>query len=309
MRLIVSFCLLALAAFSQSFKPGEAIEYKDGSSYPAQWEKGVFVKMLPGGAQALIRKKPSQFFPEGSETAYAIADIRSPHTAAAQPTPPAAAPARSSPPTPATAPPAGEGLLTKEQVLAYAKQLMGPNPWGNPSRDAILDQIRDYVKARGTRFQPDLDFSNRMGAQGTYSVHIGFAAGANYGPRPAEQSYFGTWLLRAANRGSQSYTVSGGRPVVQTTDSQAESGQLTINPDGTYAWQVLRGQSTVLKGNWRWVRPGEMHAWEGGPAIWLLSAKQGADYMVRGGREPGYAGWIDVGAGKGRTPVEYGRRP
>lgn len=300
MRLVISLALLTLAAFSQSFKQGEAIEYRDGSSYPAKWEKGVFVKMLPGGTQALIRKKPSQFFPEGSESAFAIADIRSPQPAAAQPAPPAA---------PIPAPPAGEGLLTKEQVLAYAKQLMGPNPWGNPSRDAILDQIRDYVKTRGTSFQPDLDFSNRMGAQGTYSVHIGYAASANYGKPPKPESYFGTWLLRAANRGSQSYTTSGGRRVVQTTDSQAESGQLTINPDGTYAWQVLRGQSTVLKGNWRWVRPEEMHAWEGGPALWLLTAKQGADYMVRGGREPGYEGWIDVGAGKGRTPVEYGRRP
>lgn len=186
---------------------------------------------------------------------------------------------------------------------------MGPNPWGNPSRDAILDQIRDYVKARGTSFQPDLDFSNRMGAQGTYSVHIGYAAAANYGPAPKPESYFGTWLLRAANRGSRSYSTSGGRRVVETTDSQAESGQLTIHPDGTYAWQVLRGQSTVLKGNWRWAKPDEMHVWEGGPALWLLNAKQGADYMVRGDREPGYADWIDVGAGKGRTPVEYGRRP
>jgi len=26
-------------------------------------------------------------------------------------------------------------------------------------------------------------------------------------------------------------------------------------------------------------------------------------------RQPGWRGWIEVGAGKGRTPVEYGRRP
>lgn len=72
MRPAVCFCVLVLAAFAQTFKSGEAIEYKDGSSYPPKWERGVFVKMLPGGTQALIRKKPSQFFPEGSESAFAL---------------------------------------------------------------------------------------------------------------------------------------------------------------------------------------------------------------------------------------------
>ena len=99
--------------------------------------------------------------------------------------------------------------------------------------------------------------------------------------------------------------------IVRTTDSQAESGQLTINPDGTYAWQMGRGadqqQASTLRGNWRWVSAAEMQAWDGGPAIWLLKAKQGFDYMMRADREPGYADWIDVGMGKGRTPVEYGR--
>lgn len=64
-----------------------------------------------------------------------------------------------------------------------------------------------------------------------------------------------------------------------------------------------------LKGRWREVKPGEGNTWEGGPAIWLMKAKQGYDYMVRVGRDPAWPGWIDVGMGLARTPVEYGRRP
>ncbi|HEY1171490.1 MAG TPA: hypothetical protein VGH19_08990 [Verrucomicrobiae bacterium] len=114
-----------------------------------------------------------------------------------------------------------------------------------------------------------------------------------------------------ANRGSKSERREGSHVIVTTSDSQHESGAVTINKDGTYVWKFFRDDPPAkwLKGKWREVQSAELNQWGGGPAIWLEKAKQGQDYMVRMGRVPGWPGWIDVGMGAGRTPVEYGRRP
>jgi hypothetical protein len=210
--------------------------------------------------------------------------------------------------------PAGTGLLGKEELIAYARRVMGDQPFADSwRREAALNRIRDTIKARGTDFQYAVgdDFSTRMNAQGTLSVHIGYAVNSNYGPHPRLEDYFGTFHLRAASRGSKSAKTDGSRLIVTTTDAQHESGALTIHRDGSYVWAYLRGDPPAKwkHGRWREVQPDELLPWEGGPALWLLDAKQGSDYMLRMGREPGWPGWIDVGAGKGRTPVEYGRRP
>jgi hypothetical protein len=288
--------LVALAALAQTFRSGDVIEYKARGTYPPQWERGVFVRDLPGGKQAIIREKPNQFNPEGFEIAYALDDIRVPGAA---PPPAKVAVAMPSP----DGPPVG-----KEELIAFARQTMGPNPWNNPQRESALAAIRDLVTRRGAAFARDDDFRARMDAQGTMSVHIGYAVDANFGPPPRADAYFGTWLLRAANRGSRSVSSDG--RTVTTTDSQAESGRLTIDPGGTYTWETLRGDPPAkwLRGRWRVVAAGEANAWEGGPALWLEKAKQGYDCMVRMDRQPGWPGWIQVGMGAARTPVEYGRK-
>jgi hypothetical protein len=321
-------CLLLLVALSpgrlmaQGFKAGEAIEYKVPGSYPEVWERGSIIRELEGGKQYIIRQKPSQFFPEGSERAFYPADLRSVKAGATTtPTPPVNPPApvktptppANKPPAPAGAAiPAGQGLLTKAQVIGFAKQIFGEgNAFANPRREALLDQIRDLIKTRGVDFTLENDFRDKMNAQGTYSIHIGSAVEANYGPAPKLEDYYGTFHLRVANRGSKSEKREGSRVIVTTSDSQHESGALTINPDGTYVWKLFRDDPSAkwLKGKWRAMKPEEMHKWEGGPALWLEKAKQGEDYMLRMGRVPGWPGWIDVGMGIGRSPVEYGRRP
>lgn len=314
-------CALPAGVWAQAFQSGDAIEYKVRSS-PPLWERGVYVRALPNGKQVLVRQKPTTYFPAGSEMAFDTADVRIPVPAGAQANA-AASPARVAgvtPANPGTTPavspgsaPAipGAGLLSKEEVIAYAGTRIGADPWKNPPRDANLANIRDYIRERGTNFTADADFDARMSAISANSVHIGFAVNENRGPHPALGDYAGVWLLRAANRGSHSTGMdSSGRRTRTTTDSQAESGQLTINADGSYVWEVLRGDPSAkwLRGKWRAVRPDEMQAWEAGPALWLVQAKQGFDYMVRMGRDPAWQGWISVGAGKGRTPVEYGRR-
>ena len=316
----------ASAGAPPPFKPGEVIEYRVRSEYPNRWAKGKFIKALPGGKQYLIHEEPSEFFPEGSEAAREIKDVRRPQPVAA---PPAADPAPTPDPAPrdpdrATAaepkaqpmPGAADarGTLSREDVLAFARKAFGgQNPWKEPLRERALAQIRDHIKAHGTNFKMSAvgdKFYDQLNKEGFHSVHIFQAVNDNFGAHPKLEDYFGTFLLRASNRGSNSVRQVGGELKKITTDLQAESGRLTINKDGTYVWEVLRGApgGTVLRGKWRQSKPDEMMPTEGGIALWLENAKGGDEYMVRMDREPGYADWINVGAGKGRTPVEYGRR-
>ncbi len=292
----------ALAAASPAlaqFVPDQEIEYRDGS---AGWTEGVAVRMTPNGSQVVIRQKPTTYFPEGSQRAYDVADIRPRQP----PQPVAAAPARAAAP-PAAAVAQGTGLLNQQQILAYSRQALGPNPYANPNREAALAEIRDYIKGRGVNFRSTLDFDNQMGAIGANSVHISYAIGDNYGAAPRQQDYFGDFNLTSQNRGSSSVQQAGGRRVIETTDSAARLGSLKINPGGTYVWNVL-GDGKTIQGTWRTVREDEKQAWEGGPAIWLLNARGGQDYQVRGDRQPGWTGWIDIGIGKGRQAVQYGQK-
>ncbi|MFO0818203.1 MAG: hypothetical protein U1A77_09700 [Pirellulales bacterium] len=314
-----------------SFRPGQVIEYKVGTAVPERWEQGRIIRPLEGGKQYLIHEKPSQFFPEGPEKAYSPSDLR-----AMGGTPSAG---KRNSPTPLDAPgksrstslgnlagslsnsgtrvnsnlAQGGGLLSRAEVIAYAKQVFGPgDPFADSNRREMnLNQIRDYIRERGTSFLPDLDLSNELGALGAYSVHIGSAIEANYGKHPLLKDYFGSFLLRTTNRGTKNMTREGARVVITATDAQHESGSLDIYPNGTFVWKIGRNdpENQWVRGQWRVARPDELHVWEGGPAIWLEKARQNEDYLVRKCRVPGYEGWIDVGMGKGRIAASYGRRP
>jgi hypothetical protein len=310
--------MIATPALAQ-FAEGQPTEYKDGS----QWIEGVVVRMLPGDTQVLIAEKPSTFFPEGFHRAYSLSEVRPRQAPQAAPGQTPAAQGRAGPAQVMQAPPPqnraaagapevpaippGAGLLSEQQILDFARQALGPEPYANPNREAALAQVRDFIKQRGVNFQQTLAFDNQLGAIGANSVHIWAAIADNYGVAPQLSDYFGNFALTSQNRGSQSARQAGGRTVVETTDSAARLGSIQISADHTYVWNVL-GDGVTLRGTWRELREDEKQAWEGGPAIWLLNARAGQDYEVRGDRQPGYAGWIDVGIGKGRIAVQYGRK-
>lgn len=320
MWMMVAFAWQPTAS-AQDYKPGDAIEYKVRGTVD-QWERGTVLRVLDGGKQYVIRQKPTQFFPEGAESAYSPADLRPPQNAKpktddapARPSPTPAGEAKPPAVKPAPAdnpPPAGEGLLSAADVLAYTKQVFGPgDPFADSQRrERILNQIRDYIKARGTSFLPDLKFKNDMHALGATSVHINSAIEDNYGRTPALQDYFGTYLMRAANRGTTSVRKVDGKDTLFVEDGQFTAGSLTINKDGTYVWKLGANdpEAQWVKGKWRVATPDETQAWEGGPSLWLEKARQGEDYSIRMSRVPGYEGWIDVGMGKGRIAIHYGRR-
>lgn len=74
--LLTALCV-APEASAQEFNPGEAVDYKTTES-PSGWERGKVLREVPGGTQYIIVQKPNRFFPEGSERAYNLSDLRRP---------------------------------------------------------------------------------------------------------------------------------------------------------------------------------------------------------------------------------------
>ncbi len=267
------------------------------------------MKAYEGGKQYLVREKPSRFFPEGFEKAYAVEDVRKPKDEKDSKDKPAAP----KPGDPKTAPKKSEtgAPLTKDEVVAYAKSLFGAgDPFADgEKRDKNLNALRDHIKARGAAFEADGTFKYKDLPNGMYSVHIGSAIESNYGKHPKLDDYLGTFLLRTTNRGSKTSAKEGGRVVVTTTDAQYEAGALVIAKGGQFTWKLGRTdpESKWIVGKWREATADEMQPWEGGPMLVLEKARQGEDYTVRMCRVPGYEKWIDVGMGKGRIAASYGR--
>jgi hypothetical protein len=306
---VLAILAIANAAPAQTFKAGDAVEYKIGVSSPPQWERGTIVKVYDGGKQYLVREKPSRFFPEGFEKTYAAENLRAPKDDKESKDPPPA-PKSGTTSTPSKATATG-GPLTKVEVVAYAKSLFGAgDPFADGTkRDTNLNAIRDRIKERGVDFVADDTFKYKDLPNGMYSVHIGSAVESNYGPHPKLENYYGTFLLRTTNRGSKTSAKEGGRVVITTTDAQYEAGALVIAKGGTFTWKLGRTdpETKWITGKWREATADEMQPWEGGPMLVLEKARQGEDYTVRMCRVPGYEKWIDVGMGKGRIAASYGR--
>lgn len=312
---LVSVCV-ANSTFAQDFKPGDAIEYKVGGVVPEQWERGVVIRLLVGGKQYLIHEKPSPFFPQGPEVAYALTDLRAPQKAKDPKPDPRGMPG--DPKSPITPKPSGEGPVTgtdrlsKDEVIAYVKQLFGPgDPFADGKRrDANILKIRDLIKSRGANFLPDDAFNKEMDKIGANLPMVGFALRDNFGKAPTLDDYYGSFLLRTSNRGTKSATKDGTKVVITTRDAQFEAGSLTINKDATFVWKISRNdpESKWVTGKWHEATDDEKQPTEGGPSIVLEKARQNEDYTVRACRVPDYEGWIDVGMGKGRIGISYGRR-
>jgi len=121
---IVFGIALALSAQAQQFRPGDVIEYKAHGTYPPKWERGVFVRETPSGKQYIIREKPNQFYPEGSQIAYSVDEIRRPGAEA----PAAAAPAPTPAPAPARAAASPPARLPAGATISPARSPSSPPP-------------------------------------------------------------------------------------------------------------------------------------------------------------------------------------
>ena len=267
--LICFFCALA-PALAQSFSENQPIEYLDYG----KWEPGVYLYLTPSGKQAIIRRKPSEYFPQGDTAAWELEKIRPKATPAANnPRPqnqeaPTQAIQNSGPVT------AAGGPLSKAEILGYLEKNLGNNPFG-PNRQQVQKDLAALIKARGLNFvfQNNDDFSAQLDKKFSPESTVRSPLWANSGPPPKEQEYMGTFKLQVnvnqhhSTDGVYRYTMDGG----------ANSGSLTVNPDGSYLWNGVRGR-------WRSAREDEKRD-EGGAAIVLVSAKGGEDWIVYRNRQ------------------------
>jgi hypothetical protein len=301
---VVSLSISALAQ-ADKYKPGDKIEYRE-SRYSDNWEPGVYLRATPEGRQPIIRRKPSQFFPEGAETAYDWEFIRplTARPATKAPDAPAKAggvappPVPQRPPQPPAAPAAapviaGGGLLTKEDVLNFLQARLGENPFAHPQREQIRKELAEMIKRRGVdfRYEAVSDFSNQLGKYGA-SSDITFPLSANFGPPTKQPWLMGRWNLSKIGatvdyRGTDGYIYRQGEIGVK------DVGNVTITPDGGYIWNidVPRG---VARGQWRKATAEEM-PYQGGDAIVLLKAKGGEDWIVHQDRVTTLKGdWVNI---------------
>ncbi|MFM9968294.1 MAG: hypothetical protein ACKVQK_07850 [Burkholderiales bacterium] len=290
-------------AHAQAYKPGDKLEYKTQNS-PEKWEPGTFVRELPGGTQVLIRQAPSQFFPQGSERAYSLNEVRLVGGAPAAnppqsrpgpaiPPAPTAQVAKAAPePAPGIEPPPQAGAaagapMSQQDVLGFLQTRLGDgDPFANPRREAVLQQLRDEILRRGVGFRYATlgDFSNRLGKYGALS-NVTAPLAQNFGAPASSAELSGKWRLLKVGATT---TFAKGNDLYRRGEFAGDAGTLVVNADASYVWNSPSG---LLKGKWRPATAGEMaKSDKGGEGVVLVRAKSGADWLVFRRNEEGPEG-------------------
>lgn len=266
----LAFTGLAVVKAQAPYQPGDKIEYKVQNS-PEKWESGVFIKELPGGKQVLIRQKPSQFFPEGFERAYSLDEVRPAKNQAVAKQAPGpkvnveAQPNRIN--NERVAPGIGGAPMSQQEVLSFLRERLGAgDPFMNPKREQVLQDLRQEILQRGVNFRYHAigQFADELGKFGALSG-VTAPLFENFGPLAKLEWLYGTWD-----------SIKLGSPKKNTFFGKA--GFLKISPNGTYEWSTASG---VFKGPWRKATAEEMaKSDKGGEGIVLLKAKSTADWIV-----------------------------
>lgn len=297
-----ALCLTALTicAFAQEgrYKPGDKIQYKVMGAWPERWETGTYVGSTPGGRQPIIREKPNEFYPEGSQRAASWDTIRP----AAQPPkeqPPKAQPPKQDPdpPEPQDDPPPDNGadgedegngcaaLLGENEVLGYLERRLGNTPFRDPAKKERTErELAKMIRDCGLnfRYQNLSTFSTNLDKYGATSI-VRFPLSANLGQPTKQAWYIGTWLNNVQSENYWSIIA-------------AKTGFLTISANGTYIWKLYATDppADYVKGRWRAATYDEMAAmYQGGSGVVLLNGKSGLDWIVRQDRNTTLKGrWI-----------------
>lgn len=314
MSFVLIFIACSCHAFAQAenYKPGDKIEYKVMGSYPERWEKGgTYVGATPGGSQPLIREKPSQFYPEGSQRAATWDSIRPMGRAVAklaeagQDEPgPDAKPERQEPKIVPPADGKGNGnacgaMLTEDDILSFFQKKLGNDPFRDPAyKEQVENEIAGRIRDCGVNFRYETlsSFSTRLDKYGAISTTRN-PLSRNFGPPTKQDWYLGTWTN---NVQSENYWMI----------IAAKTGFLTISANGTYTWKLYGTDppSSYVKGKWRPATAEEMKvSYQGGVGVVLQNAKQGYDWIVRQDRETTLKGrWIVIANINSRSQREYG---
>jgi hypothetical protein len=280
------------------YQPGDKIEYRRTSS--SDWEPGEVLKILSGGEQVLIREKPNQFFKDGFERAYSLADVRR-RTASPEPKPGTPKPkVNPAAPIVTTGKP-----LTQREVLDYLRTRLGDQPFQHPEHEKIKKELAELIKRRGVdfRYETISEFGNELSKFGATS-DITFPIHANFGPPAKRTTLFGTWSMDIIGATT---TFVRDNTLYRKMEGFAKGGTLVINPDRTYAWKAYASDQPAkeLRGTWREATAEEMKH-EGGEGLVLLAAKSGWDWLVTRDRGAPKGDWIRVTEFTSRQVTEYG---
>ena len=296
------------------FKPGDKLEYK-ASNWPEKWEAGTVVKMLPGGTQVLIREKPNEFFKDGFERAYNLAEVRRGATPPPNNPPANPVPRNAPPDRPDNVPAAdnkqrnapGGPLMTKEEILNFLSARLGDKPFQHPEREKIRKELGEMIKQRGVNFRYETlsDFANQLGKFGATS-EITFPINDNFGLPTRQGWLIGSWSMDIIGA-TVDYTRN--NRVYRQGEMGAKGGRLTINADQTYVWQAYANDPPAkhIKGTWRAATPEEMK-YQGGDGIVLLAAKSSWHWIVMQDRAAPSGDWIQVAEITSRQVREFGAR-
>jgi hypothetical protein len=178
--------------------------------------------------------------------------------------------------------------MSETDVLSFLQQRLGDgDPFMNPKREAVLQELREEILLRGVNFRYQIPgkFSDELGKFGAALPSVTAPLYKNYGP-PAKLDFFmGRWDI--AKIGGTTAITKGGQDY-RRQEMAGLAGSLTVNADGTYLWNSPSG---VFKGQWRKATPEEMGRSDtGGDGVVLLQAKSGADWIVFKSTEPGLQG-------------------
>ncbi len=292
--IIASCCFFspAVAEEAAAFKDGQQISWLDRIT--GKWEAGTYKWATPGNKQPIIWKRPGD---PNSQTAYTWEDIKS---ASRSDTSKSAGTASKLPPlplpptpqpgaTPGTNPAmgklgampqaAGGPPLTEDQILKFITDRVGNTPFADSAKlQKTKDELGALIKQRGTAFLHDSaisDFGQKISALGMTSEVTG-PLSHNYGPPNKQDWLWGSWVTSKV--GLPVKYVEGNKLMLWTEIGAANTGKVTINPDGTYVWNTDSAQG-VIQGKWHEASIAEM-ADQGGAGVVLENAKNGVPWVA-----------------------------
>lgn len=172
----------------------------------------------------------------------------------------------------------GSGPMSEGEILGFLRARVGSgDPFANPQRLAILDELTEMIKLRGVNFRMDVDRSPFYQQLSKFGPPSGCVAAIqdNYMSPVKSNYYFGTWKMFQSGGTT---LVQKGNTLYRRMEYFGNSGNLTINPGGTYDWNHASGR---FRGKWRRATKSEMDiSYKGGEGLVLLHGKAGADWIV-----------------------------
>jgi hypothetical protein len=158
------------SAQKKDYRPGEKIEYRS-SGYPELWEAATFIRATQDGSQPIIRQMPNEFSKDGFQRAVSWTEIRpaGAKTATVNQQPKTAKPEDAGEPAEPAKDFGGE-LMSQADVLNFLKTKFGDQPFANPRREELKQELAGMIKARGLDFRYSTSLTEFNGKLGKYGM-------------------------------------------------------------------------------------------------------------------------------------------